>query len=1047
MTISELSVRRPVTITMIYVLICVIAAIFIPRLGIALYPTVDMPMISVRTTYSNVGPEEIEENVTKVLENQLGRVEGLKSITTQSSEGQSMIMMEFGYDVDLDEATDNIQEVLNMVTRQLPDDCDTPTVFKFDMSSAPIMRLTVKGDLPLNELKSIAEDTIQPYLERVSGVASADVMGGAQKIVRVDVSRNRLEAYDLTLSQISSALSGRNIQLSGGTVTQDGMDYQITTNEYFSSLDDIRRTVVKTNAVTDGTANRSNVVRLQDVADVYEEYDYSGRKVYIDGVSGLYISISNESDSNASSVAKGVYAVVGDINDKLPEGVELSIISDDTTMIDSSMNQVYTSGIQGALLAMAIIFLFLRSIKSSVIIGLSIPISVMITLMCMSFFGMTINIMTMAGLILGMGMLVDSSIVILQNIHIYRERGERSAVAAIMGSRNMMTAITASTLTTLCVFLPIIIYKAELEMLGQMFQDLVITVVISLVASLFVAVTLVPALCGSILRLDTRTQTPLKNSVLRKIDSSMERFLVWLENGYAKTLRFALNNKLFVMTFVVMLLVFSVLQFSNLGMNLTPSSSTDDQVSVSITLPVGTNNEVTEERLFALYDIVEEEIGGNYTNVIISVGSSNTGSIQINLPDITEQTMKPDDIKAKLRPYLSMWPDATISFSAGRGPGGSSNAVDVQLVSENAEDTVTVADEIVSILKTHVPQLMDISTDIENGNPQYRVVVDHERAAALGVSVSSIATELRRAVNGVTATSYHIGGSEYDIVVYLQDDDLRSLSDLEGLFVEGTGGRVTLDNLVTLEAGNAPRSISKEDGNRINHVTASLVDGWTVTDVQPLVEQAITDYLVLPDTVELSYGGEMRDITMFGSSIILVILVAIFLVFAVMAAQFESLVDPFIIFVSIPLLAIGVIWVYVWSGQPFTLYSAVGIVALVGVVVNNGIILVDYTNQLVKKKMPVFDACLEAGRSRLRPILMTTLTTVVGMIPMGFFPGEGGETMQPIGMTMVGGLTTGAFLTLYVSPIMYSIFNKRREKRYDDPDSLMNQLAGPIPEN
>ncbi len=1047
MTISALSVRGPVTITLIYVLICVSAEIFLPRLGNALYPTVDMPMISVRTTYSNVGPEEIEENVTKVLENQLGRVEGLKSITTQSSEGQSMIMMEFGYDVDLDEATDNIQEVLNMVPRRLPDDCDPPTGFKFDMSSAPIMRLTVKGDLPLNELKSIAEDTIQPYLERVSGVASADVMGGAQKIVRVDVSRNRLEAYDLTLSQISSALSGRNIQLSGGTVTQDGMDYQITTNEYFSSLDDIRRTVVKTNAVTDGTANRSNVVRLQDVADVYEEYDYSGRKVYIDGVSGLYISISNESDSNASSVAKGVYAVVGDINDKLPEGVELSIISDDTTMIDSSMNQVYTSGIQGALLAMAIIFLFLRSIKSSVIIGLSIPISVMITLMCMSFFGMTINIMTMAGLILGMGMLVDSSIVILQNIHIYRERGERSAVAAIMGSRNMMTAITASTLTTLCVFLPIIIYKAELEMLGQMFQDLVITVVISLVASLFVALTLVPALCGSILRLDTRTQKPLKNSVLRKIDSSMERFLVWLENGYAKTLRFALNNKLFVMTFVVMLLVFSVLQFSNLGMNLTPSSSTDDQVSVSITLPVGTNNELTEERLFALYDIVEEEIGGNYTNVIISVGSSNTGSIQINLPDITEQTMKPDDIKAKLRPYLSMWPDATISFSAGRGPGGSSNAVDVQLVSENAEDTVTVADEIVSILKTHVPQLMDISTDIENGNPQYRVVVDHERAAALGVSVSSIATELRRAVNGVTATSYHIGGSEYDIVVYLQDDDLRSLSDLEGLFVEGTGGRVTLDNLVTLEAGNAPRSISKEDGNRINHVTASLVDGWTVTDVQPLVEQAITDYLVLPDTVELSYGGEMRDITMFGSSIILVILVAIFLVFAVMAAQFESLVDPFIIFVSIPLLAIGVIWVYVWSGQPFTLYSAVGIVALVGVVVNNGIILVDYTNQLVKKKMPVFDACLEAGRSRLRPILMTTLTTVVGMIPMGFFPGEGGETMQPIGMTMVGGLTTGAFLTLYVSPIMYSIFNKRREKRYDDPDSLMNQLAGPIPEN
>lgn len=659
----------------------------------------------------------------------------------------------------------------------------------------------------------------------------------------------------------------------------------------------------------------------------------------------------------------------------------------------------------------------------------------------MSIMGLTCNMMTMAGLILGMGMVVDSSIVILENIYLHRNAGEKPAVAAILGSKTMINAIVASTLTTLCVFIPLLIYKAKLEMIGQMFQEMVITVVISLVASLFVAITLVPALCGSILQINTRTQKPLKNPLLKKLDEFMEGIIVGLENGYAKALGFCLKNKFLILTLVCSMLVLSVIKFTGMGFNLSPPSSSDDQVNITVTLPIGTNKDVVLERLFEFQDIITKECEGAYKSIILNSGTSNSGSIQINLLELDKQTLNPTEIKAKIQPYFKQWSDATVAFSSGRGPGGSSSAINVVLSSDDDTATAEVSEQLVTLLQEKVPQLVDVTSDIENGSPRYTMSINKESAFAAGVTVSSIASEIVTAVSGSTATTFYQDGNEIDIVVTINENDLQSTSDISALSINTNNGRMTLDNFITIKEGKSPQKIQRENGERINHVTAGLVTGATATDVQKIVEQVISENIVLPDSVSLSYQGDARDISNFGGSFIIVILLAIFLVFAVMAAQFESLVDPFIIFMSIPLLAIGVVFVYVVTGQQLSMYSIVGIVALVGIVVNNGIVLVDYTNQLVDKKTPVHEACIEAGRNRLRPILMSTLTTVFGMIPMAFFPGEGAESMQPICITIVGGLSSGAFMTLFVTPIMYEIFNKRREKRFNDPMALINQLA------
>ncbi len=1035
MTISELSVRRPVLMTMIYVLICVIALVFLPKLDIALYPSVEMPVLSVMVDCNDAGPEEIEQQVAKILESSLSSLENLESMTTQCSEGRAMVMLEFTYGTDLDGVSDDISTIITRLNRQLPEWADTPELMRFDMSSdSTILRLILNGDRTKEELQQIADDTVAPLIERISGVSQVEASGGTSVEYDVNVSANRLAAYGLTLSQVSSAIASRNVQSTGGTITQDGMNYQVATDERYTSLSQLRETVVATiNGVP---------VLVQDIAEISASTESGGREAYYNGNQVITLSVSNDSDSNASTVAAAVTAQMDAINAQLPEGVSLTIQQDSTQMISSTMSEVYKSAIEGVLLAAAIIFLFLRGFKSTLIIALSMPICIIITLMVMAIFGVTVNSMSMSGLILGIGMIVDASIIILENTYTYRSLGEKPAIAAILGSKNMFNAIVASTLTTLCVFIPVLIYKYDLGMIGMMFQDLVITVCISLASSLFVAVTLVPALAGSILRINTRTQRPLRWAPIRWLDDALAKFEEAMRNAYVKVLGYFLHRRFLLILLLVLLLIICLQQFSGIGMSLTPSMNTDDSVSLSLTLEPGTNNEITKKYLFDMQQKILDTLpDGSWTSVMVEVGSSNTGSIDISLPDITEQTIGATEIKSLLRPLIQLDPAATWTFSAGRGPG-SSSAIDVVIHSEDSDAAKQVADQIVSILTAHVPQSTNIQSDMTNGAPKVSIEVDQRLAQDLGVDMNSLTSTLQAAISGVTATEITTFSADttYSVVVQLDETDLATIDALGSLLVPARNGTVRLDSFVEFSTGSAPRTITRENKVRVNHVTASLIDGYAASDVQPLVDAALEQYLVLPDNVTIEQSGEMSQFNNYSGSLVMIIVLALFMVYAVMAAQFESLIDPLIIFATIPLLLIGVVWIHLLSGQDFSLFSIVGIVALIGVVVNNGIVLVDCINRLVKEKVPVKQACLQAARSRLRPILMTTLTTVLGMIPLAFFPGEGSEMMQPIALTFVGGLVTGAFLTLLLSPVLYSILNGHKEKRYDDPNSLNNQL-------
>ncbi|MBN1646457.1 MAG: efflux RND transporter permease subunit [Spirochaetales bacterium] len=1028
MNITEVSVRRPVTILIITLMLTGLSMFMAPGLAVELFPTTEFPFMMIVTTYPGASPEEVEESVTSVLEKQVSNVSGLKNISSTSSENSSRIRLEFEYGTDLDEATNDLRDSLERVSSRLPDDVVSPRIMKFNSAGRGIMRIIVSGKESSDTLTRLAEDTIQPRLERIDGVASADLRGGEDKEVVADISLNRLEAYGLTLNSVSQALASQDVLLSGGKLDREGLQYSLRINERLATLDDIRRTIISSipTRSSSGSVNRSNVIRLEDIADVYLDAIDSGSRVYINGTTSVTLQIMNESDTNTVQVAEAVRRELPEINKVLPKDVKIDILYDNTTMISSILNQVYKSALQGLILAVLILFLFLRNIKSTLVIACSIPVSIFITLGAMYFFNITLNMVSLTGLILGLGMIVDNSIVILENIYKYRERGSKLRSASILGSREMVTAITASTLTTLCVFIPLIIWKDSLEMIGQIFQDMIFTIVISLLISLVVALTLVPALASKYLKLYSRKQRPIKNTFIASIDRIAEKTFTGLERGYIRALNFALKNRVLVLTLVLVFFLAALARFTTMGMEFQPPSSSDDNVNISLTMPVGTSLDRTEAIVQEMRRIIEKNISG-YKNLIVTAGSGfrgpHNGEIEITLPPLEEQTITPDRIKEKLEPYLSLFPDARFEFSSGRH-WGSSTPIDMEIISSDLALAGKTAAEIRDLL-LQMPEIVEPESSLESGAPEYRLKIDKDRAAALGLSVSGIAAAVNSLVDGSSPTSIWMDGQEIALLLRLREQDRDSLPDIESLFIlSSSGEKIRLSNLASFEPSKGPEDIERENEKRIIHVTANIAKGLTASEVQGKVKTFITRSYVIPEGVKLDYGGEAEDISRLSGPFIIVLVVAILMVFSVMASLFESFADPFIIFFSIPLLLIGVVLIYTILGQPLSMMSIIGMVVLVGIVVNNGIVLVDYTNLLRRKGTPLFDACLEAGRSRLRPVLMTSLTTILGMVPLGFFPAKGTETIQAIGQTIVGGLFGSTILTLFVTPVMYSLVNQ-----------------------
>lgn len=1022
MSISKTTLSHPVLTLIVFALLGVLGLFSLQRVAIALMPDIDMPVIMVSTTYKNAGPESVEKSVTKVLESALVSVSGLQEMTSSSSEGSSFIVLQFDYGYNLDVATTDIRDKIDRVKKSLPDNASTPSILKMDSNSMPIIRLAIRGNRSNDDLKQIAEDSIVDSLEQVDGVAEASVSGGRTKIVRVELSQNRLAAYDLTFSTVSAALNKQNLELGGGKISEGKRDYTIRTTGEYSSIDEINNTVIKTVNGYD--------LKLSDIGQAFLGYQDKSSEVFINGEPGIYVAVTKQSGTNSVTVANAVYEKLEKIKEQLPSDITLEIVSDDTDSIRDTINTLIESAYQGLILAIIILFLFLKSMKSTIIIAISIPLSMVITLLCMNAVGITLNMMTLTGLILGVGMIVDASIVMIENIHSYRTRGAKPHVAAILGSQEMIMSVISGNLTTICVFIPFLFYMKDLSFIGQMFKGIIFTVVIALVSSLFVAIFLVPVLAGHFLPLTNRKEKPLKSRFLIRFYGFLDKILNIVTDFYAKILRKALNNRAITVLFCVGSLVVAIAFIPTMRITML-SRTNDDSVSVKLTMPIGTTLSETTAVIEQMEQIIRDEIKG-YKTIITSIGtgrgssSSYKASIEIRLPESSEQIDTSATIQQKLRAHFADFADGEFSFGAGRSQQMAGDDIDIAIRSADLDAAMDTAKKIKAAMQK-VSDVGEATIDTTEGLPQVEVVIDRQRAYNFGVDVTTVADEINYAIDGVTSTVYRKSGKEYNVVIMLRPEDRAKVTDLETIYVKGTNGKVSVANFASVKKGLGPVSISRDNQSRIVHVTAGIVTNMNASDVEKEIQNAIAESFIIPEGVNVSYEGSWKEMKKQSKAYGKIFIMAILLVFGVMAGTYESFKAPLINLCTIPFLVIGVVAIYKISGQSISMMSAIGLIMLVGIVVNNGIILVDYTNLLVDRGLSVKEACFEAGKSRLRPVLMTTLTTILGMIPMCFASSGSAAMVQPIGVAVVGGLTSSTFITLFFIPVLYSLVMRKRK--------------------
>ncbi len=1048
MSLSKAVVGRPTTVFIIFALIVGFGLYSSSGLAIDLFPEIDPPVLVIFTSYDGTGPEEVERSITRPLEGQLSNVSNIQRISSTSSEGFSQLVLEFTYGTDMTEASNEVRDRLELVKSFIPDDAGTPQIFKFDPSLIPILQLRLSGNRSAEELRQLAENTVEPRVEQIEGVALASVRGGRSPVIRIEIPQNRLEAYNLTFSQIANALRANNVQVSAGNIIEGNTSYLIRTAGEFNNLEEIRNTVIAYRSVPSAAnPNAAPVgIRLRDVGNVFEGYRELSNAIYFNGEPGVFITVQKQSGTNSVQVADAVIDRLAQINQSLPQGVTLEVVQDTTTLIRDSLADVSSSALFGGLLAILILFIFLRSFRTTVIIAVAIPVSIIITLMLMYFAGLTLNLMTLTGLALGVGMLVDNSIVILENIFRYREKGAKLTTSAILGSQEMITAITASTLTTIFVFLPLAIFRAELEIIGELFSNLAFTVVISLLSSLAVAVFLIPILTSRYLPIGSRKLNPL-TGIPKRLDDGMQRFFDLMDRGYERSLQWALRFKPVVLVIVAVAFFGSLFLIPLTGFEFTPDQEADT-VTVDVELPIGTRLEVTQSVLQQLELIVQEQVE-TYRDIIIEVGQpgffgfagsadTSRGSITVQLPSFAERTVSAREVENILRSQFDNFPGAVFAFSDGGGPGGGIGGapVSITLRSDDRDVMAETGQRIVELIRDRVPEATEPQLDLAEGLPQVEIVIDRQKAYELGLNIATIGQEVRANVDGITAGRLRVRGIEQDLLLILDERNRERIPDLQKIFViNNFGQRIPLASVATLERTTGPVSISREDQSRVVTITAGLAPGSTINTVMPEIQRLIQEEIPAPEGLVITYGGDFEALMNYGRTFVIILIISVFLVFGVMASQFESFLDPFIILFTVPLTLIGVILLYVTTGTNFSLFTAVGLVMLVGIVVNNGIVLVDYTNLLRKRGMSINEACIAAGGNRLRPILMTTLTTVLGLIPVAFAPGEGASLVQPIAKTVVGGLSVATLLTLYLIPVIYAIFNRLSEKKQQRRDA------------
>ncbi len=1028
MKITEVSIRRGVTFIMIYLIAIGFGLFSLARLNIDLYPKLEFPIIAITTQYTGVGPFDMETVVTRPLEETVASVENVEKVSSTSSQGLSLVLLEFDWGTDMNQAEIDVRNNLDFVRDQLPDDVTDPLVFAFDPSQQPIMFLTVNSQLHGQaELRHISETDVESRIERIPGVASAFTSGGMKREIQVKADPERLHAYHLSIQQISAALQQNNLQVPSGWIDNDHQELSVRTIGEFSSVQQIENTNITT---INGT-----VIRVKDVATVVDGFKEQRQRVWSDGKPAVMLMVQKQSDANTVSVARRVNENLDAIETELPEGVELGVFWDQSTFITRSMSNLGNTAIQAIFLAFLVLLFFLQNFRSSLIVAISIPVSIVVTFAVMDQAGLTLNIISMAGLALAVGLLVDNSIVVLESIFRFREQGESARVAANDGASEVSMAITASTLTTLSVFIPVLFVPG---IAGELFNEMVITICFSLAASLIVALTLIPLLSSRVLKVKKTKRTRIGTLVSTRIQNGLEH----LQSYYATSLQWSLKHRSIVVFSTLGILILSIVLLVSSGGEFLPESDSGF-MEINVERSPGTSLYEMEESMKRINQIVQENVPEAelvYTNfgqgegimALFSTRSSSEGEVSIRLKPLDERQRDMFVIENQLRKEFDRIPDAEISFTDG-GMGSLFGGADiaVQVIGHDLETAEQLANEIMDKV-TDIDGVVFTETSLQEARPELRVELDRDRIADLGLSTAQVGKTVSTSILGSVVTRYREGGDEFDIRVQLTEESRAQKSDLADLLVmTPTGRTIPLRAIADINYSTAPQEIQREDQERIVNVNIDIAN----RDLQSVTQdvQTVMKNTAVPTGFRLEIGGTAEDQQESFFYLGLAMLVAIILTYMVMASQFESFVDPFIILFTIPLSFIGVALGLLLTGTSLSVMALIGMVMLVGIVVNNGIVLVDYINQLRTRGYDLMDAIVEGGKVRMRPVLMTALTTILAMLPLALGLGESGEAWAPMARAVMGGMFVATALTLVVVPVIYAaleIFGKKIKQKF-----------------
>ena len=1028
MSLPEFSIKRPVTVLMAVMICILLGAIAFSEIPVDLMPEVNFPTLSITTDYEGVGPEEIETLISRPLEQIVSAAPGVERVTSTSSEGRSSVRIEFVYGTDIEVAADEVRSRLDRGRRSLPDDIEPPTIFKFDVTQFPIMFLTVATeDMDPRELRMFTEKNILYRFERIKGVGQVRIGGGLRREIHVDLNLEKLRALDLSVAEVVNTVRAENLNRPVGPVKEGRFDVLLRTSGEFDNVNQILDVAL--------TSRDGVPVYVRDIADVEDSHPDIRHYVGVNGKEALRLIMFKQSGSNTVKVSEAIWDEIAVIHKDYPK-IRIDKTMDTADFINAAIRNVESAAGVGAVLAVFVLLLFLRSLSSTLIIGVAIPISVISTFALMYFNGFTLNIVSFGGLALGVGMLVDNAIVVLENIYRHREGGKPGREAAVVGSREVATAITASTLTTIAVFVPVMFiggYSA------QQFQQLAYVVSFSLLCSLVVALTVVPTLCAR------RTGTGESNV---RILQMAERSMNSMAATYSNLIRWSLAHRGAVTAVAVGTFACAIWLTGYVGVELEPQVD-EGQIRINLESEPGTRAEVTKEIVDRMEQIIMRDVP-ELEYIMTEAGSdspfrsiaTHVGELRITLVDQSQRTRTAREITNMLRPKLmAVAPGVQLrsrissgNFGRRRGSGGDTDRLQVTVRGYSPETTHQLALQVRDSMLS-VRGVAEAQISRRPGSPEMVIRVDRLRAASLGMSVSQVADTLETAVGGRRSTFYREEGDEYDIVVRLREEDRLELGQVGRIPLRTPRGELIYANdVVQLNRQEGPVEINRVDQERIVYVSGTIAD----RDLGSIIADLRVDIagINVPYGYEIRFGGEWEDQQESFRELTFAGILALLLVYMVMAAQFESLRDPFIILFSVPLAAIGVVLMLVITETTFNMQGFLGVIVLVGIVVNNAIVLIDYTNQLRRDHgLGIGESVTTAGRRRLRPILMTTVTTVLGLTPMALGLGEGSELQVPMARVVIGGLLTSTLITLVFIPVVYatleeiSVWFARRRRR------------------